>query len=218
MIPFICVISTGNAVADPGEGPGGPDPRLFSVQAGARRAETEKKFFGDQPPPLSNGLEDPPPRPLSQGLDLAIQCCAGIPAGGGGGYSHTLYYYTGMCRPTGLWFWSFWFGTLYPFLRCFLERGIIFRTHESSSFVSSHLKLFKDRLLLKIRFNALTSKLLYSCCTLRFSVQGGRILVRPASADSERVHNVPQGDGDGLKRILEQGIGNWPISRTGYQF
>ena len=50
----------------------------------------------------------------------------------------------------------------YPFQRRFLERGIIFRTHESSSFVSSHLKLFKDRLLLKIRFNALTSKLLYS--------------------------------------------------------
>ena len=41
-----------------------------------------------------------------------------------------------------------------------LERGIIFRTHESSSLVSSHLKLFKDRLLLKIRFSALTSKLL----------------------------------------------------------
>ena len=59
-----------------------------------------------------------------------------------------------------------------------LERGIIFRTHESSSFVSSHLKLFKDRLLLKIRFNA------YSCCTLCFSVQGGRILARAASADS----------------------------------
>ena len=43
----------------------------------------------------------------------------------------------------------------YPFQRRFLERGIIFRTHESSGFVSSHLKLFKDRLLLKIRFNAL---------------------------------------------------------------
>ena len=39
-----------------------------------------------------------------------------------------------------------------------LERGIIFRAHESSTFVSSHLKVFKDRLLLKIRFNALTSK------------------------------------------------------------
>ena len=54
------------------------------------------------------------------------------------------------------------FRTGYPFQRHFLERGIIFRTHESSSFVSSYLKLFKDRWLLKIRFNALTSKLLYS--------------------------------------------------------
>ena len=52
-----------------------------------------------------------------------------------------------------------------------LERGIIFRTHESSSFVSSHFKLFKDRLLLKIRFNALTSKLLYSYCTLERSIK-----------------------------------------------
>ena len=65
--------------------------------------------------------------------------------------------------------------------RRFLERGIKFRTHESSSFVSSHLKLFKDRLLLKIRFSALTSKLLYSCCTLSFSVQGGRIKNWPIS-------------------------------------
>ena len=39
-----------------------------------------------------------------------------------------------------------------------LERGIIFRTQESSSFVSSYLKLFKDRLLLKIRFNARVNK------------------------------------------------------------
>ena len=83
--------------------------------------------------------------------------------------------YTGMCRPTGSWFWSSWFRTGYPFQRRCLERGIIFRTHESSSFVSSHLKLFNDRLLLKIWFNALTSKLLYSCCTLCFSVQDGRI-------------------------------------------
>ena len=65
----------------------------------------------------------------------------------------------------------------------FSRKGIISGTHESSSFVSSHLKLFKDRLLLKIRFNALISKLLYSCCTLCFSVQGGRILARAASAD-----------------------------------
>ena len=74
--------------------------------------------------------------------------------------------YTGMCRPTGSWFWSYWFRTGYPFQRRFLERGIIFRTHESSSFVSCHMKLFKDRLLLKIRFNALTSKLL-DCLHLR---------------------------------------------------
>ena len=50
----------------------------------------------------------------------------------------------------------------YPFQRRFLERGIIFRMHESSTFVSSHLKVFKDRLLLKLRFNALTSKRLYA--------------------------------------------------------
>ena len=66
--------------------------------------------------------------------------------------------YTSMCRPTGSWFWSSWFRTGYPFQRRFLERGIIFRTHESSSFVSSYLKLFKDRLLLKIRFNARVNK------------------------------------------------------------
>ena len=41
--------------------------------------------------------------------------------------------YTGMCRPTGSWFWSSWFRTEYPFQRRFLERGIIFRAHESSS-------------------------------------------------------------------------------------
>ena len=39
--------------------------------------------------------------------------------------------YTGMCRPKGSWFWSSWFRTGYPFQRRFLERGIIFRTHES---------------------------------------------------------------------------------------
>ena len=79
--------------------------------------------------------------------------------------------YTGMCHPKGSWFWSFWFRTGYPFQRRFLERGIIFRTHESSTFVSSHLKVFKDRLLLKIRFNAITSKSLYSCCTLERSLK-----------------------------------------------
>ena len=89
----------------------------------------------------------------------------------GGGYSHTLR--KRVCAAQR----GRDFRTGYLFQRRFLERGIIFRTHESSSFVSSHLKLFKDRLLL-------TSKLLYSCCTLCFSVQGGRILERVPSADS----------------------------------
>ena len=40
-----------------------------------------------------------------------------------------------------------------------------------STFVSSHLEVFKDRLLLKTRFNALTSKPLYSCCTLERSIE-----------------------------------------------
>ena len=78
---------------------------------------------------------------------------------GGGGYSHTLP--TRVCAAQrGRDFEALRTG--YPFQRRFLERGIIFRRHDSSSFVSSHLTLFKDRLLLKIRFNALTSKLLYS--------------------------------------------------------
>ena len=102
----------------------------------------------------------------------------------GGGRVLPYITYTGMCRPMGLWFWSSWYRTGYPFKRHFLEWGVIFQTHESSSFVSSHLKLFKDQLLLKIRFNALTIKLLYSWCTLCFSMQGERILVLAASADS----------------------------------
>ena len=92
------------------------------------------------------------------------------PPGGGGGVLPYITY-TCMCRPMGSWFWSSWFRTGYPFQRRFLERGIILQTHESSSFVSSHLKLCKDRLLLKIGFNALTSKLLYSCCTLEQSIK-----------------------------------------------
>ena len=104
--------------------------------------------------------------PELQQIDLADIVC--YPGGGG-----VLPYitYTGMCRPKGSWFWSSWFRTGYPFQRRFLERGIIFRMHESSTFVSGHLKVFKDRLLLKIRFNALTSKPLYSCCTLERSIK-----------------------------------------------
>ena len=95
--------------------------------------------------------------------------------GGGGVYSHTLPIRV-CAAQRGRDFEGPDLERGYPFQRCFLERGIIFRTQ-----VSSHLKLFKDRLLLKIRFNALTSKLLYSCCTLCFSVQGGGILVQAAS-------------------------------------
>ena len=142
--------------------------------------------------------------------------------------------YTGMCRPTGSRLWSSWFRTGYPFQRLFLERGMIFRTNQSSSFVSSHLKLFKDRLLLKIRFNALTSKLLYSCCTLCFSVQGGRVLAQAASADfailnyeeafiwcTSRTNKEISVKETGLFQFInfvELDIKNWPISRPGYQF
>ena len=60
------------AVADPGEGPGGAAPPLFPDQTEARRAK--KIFFGDQPPPVSKGLDDRPPPPsiLSQGIDPAL--------------------------------------------------------------------------------------------------------------------------------------------------
>ena len=110
--------------------------------------------------------------------------------------------YTGMCRPTGS---CSWFRKGYPFQRRFLERGIIFRTHESSSFVSNHLKLFKDRLLLKIRFNAfITSKLVYSCCTRERSIKnwpisrtgyqfsGNFVLERGPNLESPAAHTHPK--------------------------
>ena len=129
--------------------------------------------------------------------------------GGGGRDSHTLLY--GYVPPNGVVILKHLIQNGVSISEAFSRTGMIFQTHESSSFVSSHFKLFEDRLLLKKRFNTLTSKLLYSCCTLCFSVQGGRILARAASADSaildkqargslERVHNVPEGDGEGLKR------------------
>ena len=151
--------------------------------------------------------------------------------------------YTRMCRPTGSWFWSSWFRTGYPFQRRFLERGMIFRTNESSSFVSSHFKLFKDKLLLKIRFNALTNKLLYSCCqprpqgfSLCFSVQGAGVFwrePRAASADSaildyeeafiwcisrtNKEISSKKTRPFQFINFLERSIKNWPISGTGYQ-
>ena len=65
------------------------------------------------------------------------------------GWGGVLPYITGMCRPKGSWFWSSFFRTGYPFQRRFLERGIIFRTHQSSTFVSSHLKLFQGQIAFK---------------------------------------------------------------------
>ena len=61
-----------------------------------------------------------------------------------------------------------------------------FERTESFSFVSSHLKLFKDRLLLKIRFNALTRKLLYSQVGFLLACTGGGR--GAASADSAILH------------------------------
>ena len=138
-----------------GRGPGGPTPAYFQSKLGPEGPKPKKNFLETSPPPYLMVLKTPPPAPYLKVWIWQFNAALASRRGGGGGYSHTLYYYTGMCRPTGLWFWSFWFGTLYPLQRCFLERGIIFRTHESSSFVSSHLKLFKDRLLLKRRLNAL---------------------------------------------------------------
>jgi len=42
--------------------------------------------------------------------------------------------------PNGVVILKSWFRTGYPFQRRFLEQGIIFRTLESSSFVSSHIR------------------------------------------------------------------------------
>ena len=50
-----------------GRDPGGPGLPLFLDQTETRRAE--KIFLGDRPP-LSKGLDDLDPLPLSQGLDL----------------------------------------------------------------------------------------------------------------------------------------------------
>ena len=51
----------GGAVADPGEGPGGPVPHLFFDQNEAQRAE--KNFFGDRVPLISLVWMTAPPPP-----------------------------------------------------------------------------------------------------------------------------------------------------------
>ena len=80
----------------------------------------------------------------------------------------------------------------YPFQRRFLERGMIFRTHESSSFVSNHLKLFKDKLLLKIRLNALLKQTVI-------------LLLQPRTEYKK------------IGPFLERGISFRANSRTGYK-
>ena len=56
------------AVADPGEGPWGPElPPYFSTKM---MPEGPNKTFVETGPPLSQDLDDPPP--LSEGLDLPL--------------------------------------------------------------------------------------------------------------------------------------------------
>ena len=59
---------TGRPVADPGEGPGGPCPRLFLDQNEARRGE--KHFFEAVPPYVRVWMTAPP---LSEGLDPPLE-------------------------------------------------------------------------------------------------------------------------------------------------
>ena len=59
-------------MVDPGEGPGGPPP-FFLDQTEARRAENI--FLGDRPPPpLSKGVDDPPPQHTSLSPLRLITC------------------------------------------------------------------------------------------------------------------------------------------------
>ena len=60
-------------MADPGEGHGGFAPSLFLHQTEARGAE---KKFSETAPSLSQGLDDPPPPKLSEGLDPPLSMAA----------------------------------------------------------------------------------------------------------------------------------------------
>ena len=53
-------------VADPGKGPGGSTPLIFGPNCGLMG---KKNFLKTGPPPLSQGLDDRLPLPLSDGLD-----------------------------------------------------------------------------------------------------------------------------------------------------
>ena len=54
-------------VADLGEGPGAPGPPVIFIPNWDPKGR--KDFFEDRVSPLSQGLDDPPPRPLSEYLD-----------------------------------------------------------------------------------------------------------------------------------------------------
>ena len=92
--------------------------------------------------------------------------------GGRGGGGTPIHYLYGYVPPKGV-----------VILKLLIQKGVsisevfprtgynISNAQKLSTFVSSHLEVFKDRLLLKTRFNALTSKPLYSCCTLERSIE-----------------------------------------------
>ena len=67
-----------------GRGPGDPTHAYFQSKLGPEGPKPKKIFFLETSPPPYLMVLKTAPRPLSQGLDLAIQCCASIPGGGEG--------------------------------------------------------------------------------------------------------------------------------------
>ena len=57
-------------MGDPGKGPGGAPSPLLLDQTEARGAK--KNFFETCAPPFSQGVDDRPPPPLSEGLDTPL--------------------------------------------------------------------------------------------------------------------------------------------------
>ena len=108
------------------------EPRLAADKAVLVRAEVVERQHNlrlrrlSTPPPPSplphnekrNKTEKVKQRPKKLGTFVLLLCLFR----GGGVLPYITY--TGMCRPTGSWFWSSWFRTGYPFQRLLLERGI----------------------------------------------------------------------------------------------
>ena len=58
--------------------------------------------------------------------------------------------YTGMCRPTGSWFWSSWFRTGYPFQRRFLARtGYNFSNARKLQFCKQPFEIIRGQIAFK---------------------------------------------------------------------